>query len=85
VNELTINSRLRKERLRENWSRLQFYWRCEVVETWIIRKEEVLRASANIEVYNLASIKQLIAKHETFSSNLDAFEIEGIRPIIDLK
>lgn len=84
IDRLTYNSGIRKKRLHENWSRLQFYWRCEMVDTWIVQREETLYASENIaNVTGLVTIKKLIAKHETFSNNLTAFEKEGIRPLID--
>lgn len=86
VKKLILYSSIRKQRLRENWSRLQFYWRCDVVETWIIQKEEVLQSSDDVsKMTSLVSIRQLIAKHESFSSSLEAFENEGIRPIVELR
>ena len=85
IDDLAASSNLRKQRLRENWSRLQFYWRCEVIETWIQQKEEILRANMTSIPSNLTYIKQLIARHDTFMSSLNAFESEGIRPFVDLR
>lgn len=86
VETLEKNSRIRKLRLHENWSRLQFYWRCETVEAWIMQREDTLRLNENVSnVTGLVRINELIAKHETFSSNLKAFEKEGIHPLIDAK
>lgn len=86
IQVLTKGIDLRKERLRENWSRLQFYWRCEVVEMWIQQKEELLMVLLTTNIpSNLTYIRQLIARHTTFLSSLDAFESEGIRPIVELR
>lgn len=86
VDKLTANSRIRKQRLHENLARIQFYWRCEMIETWIVQKEETLRTSENIaSVSSLVAIRQLIVKHQSFSSSLEAFENEAIRPIFDLR
>lgn len=86
VDKIVFYSDKRKQRLRENWSLLMFYWRCELVETWIIQKEDELRNSESLSgVTNLVTIKQLIAKHESFSNSLEAFENEGIRAVVDLR
>jgi spectrin alpha len=76
-------ARARKDRLQENWAMLQFFWRADVVESWIVEKQAQLRSDDCGQ--NLSSAQNLIAKHETIVSSLQAFENEGIKSIIQLK
>jgi spectrin alpha len=83
IDRLTQSSDSRRARLAENWSLLQFFWKADVVESWIAEKQAQLRSD---DVgHNLTSVQNLLAKHDTFNSGLAAFENEGIRNIITLK
>ncbi len=83
VGRLTQMAQERKERLQENWAMLQFFWKADVVENWISEKQAHLRSDDCGT--NLSSVQNLIAKHDTFVSGLQAFENEGIKTIIQLK
>jgi spectrin alpha len=83
IDRLNDNANHRKNKLQQNWAMLQFFWRADVVESWINEKQTQLRSD---DVgHNLSSVQNLLAKHDTFSSGLQAFESEGIKTIIQLK
>jgi len=83
IKKLSENSQARKERLQENWAMLQFFWKADVVESWILEKQAQLRSDDC--GHNLSSVQNLLAKHDTFNSGLQAFENEGIKTIKQLK
>jgi len=83
ISKLSENSQTRKERLQENWAMLQFFWKADVVESWILEKQAQLRSDDC--GHNLSSVQNLLAKHDTFNSGLQAFENEGIKTIKQLK
>lgn len=83
VNNLQQSSELRRQRLGENWALLQFLWKADVVESWIGEKQAQLRSKDVGN--NLTGVQNLLAKHETFSSGLNAFENESIKNISALK
>ena len=65
---------------------MQFYWKTDVIESWINEKIKQLELSNNDLGYNLSTIQNLIAKHDTFEAGLHAFEQnEGINALNDLK
>ncbi|XP_033114838.1 spectrin alpha chain, non-erythrocytic 1-like isoform X3 [Anneissia japonica] len=74
---------LRRSRLDDNSAFLQFYWKADVVESWIADKESM----ANSDDYgrDLSSVQTLLTKQETFDVGLHAFEKEGITTITLLK
>ena len=43
VQKLSEMASARKARLQENWAMLQFFWKADVVESWIIEKQAQLR------------------------------------------
>lgn len=73
----------RKARLIDNSAFLQFIWKTDVVESWIVDKETQVRS----EDYgrDLSSVQTLLTKQETFDAGLQAFEKEGIQTITALK
>jgi spectrin alpha len=73
----------RKARLTDNSAFLQFIWKTDVVESWIMDKE----AQVNSDDYgrDLSSVQTLLTKQETFDAGLQAFEKEGIQTISTLK
>ncbi len=81
--KLSDQAQARKVRLQENWSMLQFFWKADVVESWIAEKQAQLRSDDC--GHNLSSVQNLLAKHDTFMSGLQAFKNEGIETIIQLK
>ena len=83
IERLTQSSESRRQRLGENWALLQFFWKADVVESWIAEKQAQLRSDDC--GHNLTSVQNLLAKHDTFNSGLNAFENEGIKNIIGLK
>ena len=83
IQKLSDMAEARKARLQENWAMLQFFWKADVVESWIAEKQAQLRSDDCGN--NLSSVQNLIAKHDTFVSGLTAFENEGIKTIIQLK
>lgn len=83
ITKLSENSHARKQRLQENWAMLQFFWKADVVESWILEKQAQLRSDDC--GHNLSSVQNLLAKHDTFNSGLQAFENEGIKTIKQLK
>ena len=83
TDKLAQNSQARKERLQENWAMLQFFWKADVVESWILEKQAQLRSDDC--GHNLSSVQNLLAKHDTFMSGLQAFDHEGIQTIKQLK
>lgn len=83
VQNLEELSTARKNRLQENWSMLQFFWKAEVVESWIAEKQAQLHSDDC--GHNLTSVQNLLAKHDTFNSGLEAFNNEGIKTIQQLK
>ncbi|XP_071948314.1 spectrin alpha chain, non-erythrocytic 1-like isoform X2 [Antedon mediterranea] len=74
---------LRRSRLDDTSAFLQFYWKADVVESWIADKENM----ANSDDYgrDLSSVQTLLTKQETFDVGLQAFEKEGITTITKLK
>lgn len=72
-----------KQQLEDNHAYLEFMWKSDVVESWIIDKEMHVRN----EDYgrDLSSVSTLLTKHETFDAGLQAFEQEGIQTITELK
>jgi spectrin alpha len=75
IESLNQSSKARRQRLCDNWALLQFFWKADVVESWIAEKQAQLRSD---DVgHNLTSVQNLLAKHDTFNSGLNAFENEG--------
>ena len=83
IENLQELSTARKNRLQENWSMLQFFWKAEVVESWIAEKQAQLQSDDC--GHNLSTVQNLLAKHDTFNSGLEAFNNEGIKTIQQLK
>ena len=83
LSRLAENSQRRRERLQENWAMLQFFWKADVVESWILEKQAQLRSDDC--GHNLSSVQNLLARHDTFNSGLQAFESEGIKTIRQLR
>lgn len=83
IEKLEQSAQARKDRLQENWSMLQFFWKAEVVESWIVEKQAQLKSDDC--GHNLTSVQNLLAKHDTFTSGLEAFKNEGIKTIQQLK
>ena len=83
IEKLSENAKARKQKLQENWEMLQFLWKSDVVENWIADKQIQLKSDDC--GHNLSSVQNLLAKHETFTSGLYAFESEGIKSIIKIK
>jgi spectrin alpha len=73
----------RRAKLVDNSAFLQFIWKTDVVESWIVDKETQVRS----EDYgrDLSSVQTLLTKQETFDAGLQAFEKEGIQTITALK
>jgi spectrin alpha len=83
---LEQNSDKRKANLLNNLKYLQFYWKTDVIESWINEKIKQLELANNDLGYNLSTIQNLIAKHDTFEAGLQAFEQnEGINALNELK
>uniref|UniRef100_A0A0K0ELE0 SH3 domain-containing protein n=1 Tax=Strongyloides stercoralis TaxID=6248 RepID=A0A0K0ELE0_STRER len=73
----------RGQKLRDSSAYLQFLWKCDVVESWIAEKENMVKS--NDYGKDLSSVQNLLAKQETFDAGLNAFEHEGIQRITELK
>merc|ERR1712156_1182470 len=74
---------VRKQNLLDNSAYLQFMWKADVVETWIVDKEAFV--STDDMGRDLSSVQTLLTKQETFDIGLEAFENEGISNITALK
>merc|ERR1712218_441452 len=74
---------VRKTNLLDNSAFLQFMWKADVVETWIVDKEAYV--STDDFGRDLSSVQTLLTKQETFDIGLEAFENEGITNITALK
>merc|ERR1712117_788785 len=74
---------VRKTNLLDNSAFLQFMWKADVVETWIVDKEAYV--STDDFGRDLSSVQTLLTKQETFDIGLEAFENEGISNITALK
>ncbi|XP_035829060.1 spectrin alpha chain [Aplysia californica] len=83
LQELDGAAARRKASLNDNSAFLQFMWKTDVVDSWIADKETQVRS----EDYgrDLSSVQTFLAKQETFSAGLSAFEKEGIQTITTLK
>jgi spectrin alpha len=44
IEKLSQMAQARKKRLQENWAMLQFFWKADVVESWIVEKQAQLRS-----------------------------------------
>ncbi|CAG0897835.1 unnamed protein product [Cyprideis torosa] len=73
----------RKGRLMDNAAYLQFMWKSDVVESWILDKEAHTRTDDVGR--DLSAVLTLLTKQETFDAGLHAFEHEGIQNITALK
>ena len=83
---LEQNTEKRKTNMLNNLKYLQFYWKTDVIESWINEKIKQLELANNDIGYNLSTIQNLIAKHDTFEAGLQAFEQnEGINALNELK
>ncbi len=73
----------RRQKLEDNSAFLQFMWKTDVVENWIVDRETHVRS----EEYgrDLSSVQTLLTKQDTFDAGLRAFEKEGIEAITVLK
>merc|ERR1719259_58066 len=74
---------VRKTNLLDNSAYLQFMWKADVVETWIVDKEAYV--STDDFGRDLSSVQTLLTKQETFDIGLEAFENGGIQNITALK
>jgi len=83
MGSLQETANARKARLIDNSAFLQFIWKTDVVESWIMDKE----TQVNSDDYgrDLSSVQTLLTKQETFDAGLQAFEKEGIQTITTLK
>jgi len=83
LNLLQQAANQRRAKLVDNSAFLQFIWKTDVVESWIVDKETQVRS----EDYgrDLSSVQTLLTKQETFDAGLQAFEKEGIQTITALK
>lgn len=73
----------RKQALADNSAFLQFLWKTDVVENWIVDREMQVRSDEYGR--DLSSVQTLLTKQETFDAGLVAFEKEGIASIKQLK
>ena len=89
LGKLLEAARVRSRALNDNWAMLQFFWKADVVESWISEKQAQIGGGGGSgsvhDGASLTSVHNQIAKHETFVSGLQAFENEGIRTIMQLK
>jgi len=44
IEKLSQMAQARKKRLQENWAMLQFFWKADVVESWIVEKQAQLKS-----------------------------------------
>lgn len=72
-----------RQKLEDNHAFLEFMWKSDVVESWIIDKE--MHVGNEDYGRDLSSVSTLMTKHETFDAGLAAFEQEGIQTITELK
>jgi spectrin alpha len=72
----------RKESLIENSAFLQFMWKSDVVESWIVERESLAQSTEYGK--DLSSVQTLLVKHETFENALESFNGEGISTIRQL-
>lgn len=73
----------RQQALQDNSAFLQFLWKTDVVENWIVDRETQVRSDEYGR--DLSSVQTLLTKQETFDAGLVAFEKEGIASIRQLK
>jgi spectrin alpha len=86
LNALNDLAKEKKKNLNEIKLYLEYLWKCDVVESWVNEKQkQIQQDSANAAGHNLASILNLLSKHDTFEAGLNAFETEGIFKINELK
>lgn len=83
LNMLEDAAKRHKQKLEDNHAFLEFMWKSDVVESWIIDKEMHVRNDDYGR--DLSSVSTLLTKHETFDAGLAAFEQEGIQTITELK
>ncbi|MCP9263394.1 Spectrin alpha chain [Dirofilaria immitis] len=88
LDEIAELARRRLQRLQDNSAYLQFMWKCDVVESWIVEdfsaeKEQQVRSDDFGR--DLSSVQILLTKQEAFDAGLNAFEHEGIQRITELK
>jgi spectrin alpha len=67
---------VRKQKLLDNSTVLQFIWKADVVGSWIANKEPIVKSEEFGK--DLSSVRMLLTKQETFEIGVDAFEKEGI-------
>ncbi|KAL3315949.1 Spectrin alpha chain, non-erythrocytic 1 [Cichlidogyrus casuarinus] len=72
----------RRNALNDNVAFLQFMWKTDVVESWIVDRESQIRTEENGR--DLSSVQLMLNKHETFNSALESFSSEGIQSITAL-
>ncbi|CAJ0599218.1 unnamed protein product [Cylicocyclus nassatus] len=73
----------RLQRLSSNSTFLQFMWKCDVVESWIAEKQkQVLFDDCGRD---LLSVQLILTKIGTLDASLNAFKLEGIQKIMELK
>jgi spectrin alpha len=73
----------RRDKLIDNQAYLQFMWKADVVESWIVDKEPTARS----EDYgrDLSSVQTLLTKQDAFAAGLHSFEADGIQNLSTLK
>uniref|UniRef100_A0AC35U4B9 Spectrin alpha chain n=1 Tax=Rhabditophanes sp. KR3021 TaxID=114890 RepID=A0AC35U4B9_9BILA len=80
IKELSVD---RGKKLRDSSAYRQFLWKCDVVESWISSKEDLVKTADYGR--DLSGVQNLLAKQEAFDTGLNAFEHEGIQKITELK
>jgi spectrin alpha len=73
----------RKQGLLDNSAYLQFMWKADVVESWILDKEGHIKSEEFGR--DLSTVQTLLTKQDTFDAGLAAFEHEGISNIKNLR
>nr|CAB3266545.1 spectrin alpha chain, non-erythrocytic 1 [Phallusia mammillata] len=73
----------RRSQLRETSAFLQFNWKADMVESWIVEKEKVLKSDDFGE--DLSSVQVLLVKQDTFDAGLEVFDQEEMMKISALK
>ncbi len=87
LDALTSLAKAKKKNLNEMRMFLEYLWKCDVVESWVTEKQKQIQqdSAVNVGGHNLASVLNLLSKHDTFEAGLNAFETEGILKIGELK
>ncbi len=83
MNDLKAKAAVRKQNLVDNSAYMQFMWKADVVESWIVDKEAYVRSDEFGR--DLSSVQTLLTKQETFDIGLESFEAEGIANLTELK